>query len=144
MVILATGVKQAVKLAKDASIAIGTTGGIKVDQHMETAVRGIFAAGDCVESNNLVSGKPCWYPLGSTANKQGRVAGANIAGGEKTFKGVVGTSITKVFDIAAGRTGLGEGEAKQAGFNPVVATVTTPVNAGYYPGEGTFTLKLIA
>ena len=111
---------------------------------METSVRGIFAAGDCVESNNLVSGKPCWYPLGSTANKQGRVAGANIAGGGKTFKGVVGTSITKVFDIAAGRTGLGEGEAKQAGFNPVAATVTTPVNAGYYPGEGTVTLKLIA
>ncbi len=144
MVILATGVKPNVKLAKDARIAIGTTGGIKVDQHMETSVRGIFAAGDCVESNNLVSGKPCWYPLGSTANKQGRVAGANIAGGKKTFKGVVGTSITKVFDITAGRTGLGEGEAKQAGFNPVVATVTTPVNAGYYPGEGTVTLKLIA
>lgn len=144
MVILAAGVKPNVKLAKDARIAIGTTGGIKVDRRMETSVRGIFAAGDCVESNNLVSGKPCWYPLGSTANKQGRVAGANIAGGEKTFKGVVGTSLTKVFDIAAGRTGLGEGEAKQAGFNPVASTVTTPVNASYYPGEGIVTLKLIA
>ena len=144
MVILAAGVKPNVKLAKDARIAIGTTGAIKVDRHMETSARGIFAAGDCAESINLVSGKPCWYPLGSTANKQGRVAGANIAGGKKTFRGVVGTSVTKVFDITAGRTGLSEREANEAGFNPVSATVTTGVHAGYYPGEGTITLKLVA
>ena len=111
---------------------------------METSMRNIFAAGDCAESVNLVTGKPCWYPLGTTANKQGRVAGANIAGGKKTFEGVAGTSITKVFDITAGRTGLSEREAHESGFNPISATVTTGVCAGYYPGEGTITLKLVA
>jgi NADPH-dependent 2,4-dienoyl-CoA reductase/sulfur reductase-like enzyme len=109
---------------------------------METSVRDIFAAGDCAESIHLVSGKPCWFPLGSTANKQGRVAGAAIAGGKKTFPGVLGTSIVKVFDLAIGRTGLNEREAKEAGFNPFSVTVTTPVRPGYYPGDGKVTLKL--
>jgi len=144
LVILATGVRPNVQLAKDARIIIGPTGGIKIDRRMETFIRNVFAAGGCVESVNLVTGKPCWYPLGTTANKQGRVAGANIAGGEKAFEGVVGTSITKVFDITAGRTGLSEREAKEAGFNPASVTVTTSVNAAYYPGEGSITLKLIA
>jgi len=144
LVILATGVRPNVQLAKDARITIGSTGGIKVDRRMETSMRNIFAAGDCAESVNLVTGKPCWYPLGTTANKQGRVAGANIAGGKKIFEGVVGTSITKVFDITAGRTGLSEREATEAGFNTVSVTVTTSVSAGYYPGKGSITLKLIA
>jgi len=144
LVMLATGVRPNVQLAKDARIAIGSTGAIKVDRRMETSMRNVFAAGDCAESVNLVTGKPCWYPLGTTANKQGRVAGANITGGKKTFEGVVGTSITKVFDITAGRTGLSEREAKETGFSPVSVTVTTSVNAGYYPGEGSVTLKLIA
>jgi len=144
LVIVAAGVKPNVRLARDAHIAIGSTGAIKVDSHMETSVKHIYAAGDCAESIHLVSGKPCWYPLGSTANKQGRVAGANIAGGKKTFEGVAGTSIVKIFDIGAGRTGLSEKEARESGFAPVSVTVTTPVVAGYYPGKGNITLKLIA
>ena len=144
LVILAAGVRPNVKLAYDARIALGTTGAIKVDASMETLVRGIYAAGDCAESTHIVSGKPVWVPLGSTANKQGRVAGATIAGGKKKFSGIVGTSIVKVFDLAAGRTGLTEQESHDVGFNPVSVTVTTPVNAGYYPGSGKITLKLIA
>ncbi|HDY87115.1 MAG TPA: hypothetical protein ENH82_03245, partial [bacterium] len=144
MVILAAGVKPNVKLAKEARIAVGPTGAIKVDRRMETSVKNVFAAGDCAESIHLVSGKPCWYPLGSTANKQGRVAGANITGGKKIFKGVAGTSIVKVFDITAGRTGLSEREAGEAGYDPAAVTVTTPVKAGYYPGKDSVTLKLIA
>jgi NADPH-dependent 2,4-dienoyl-CoA reductase/sulfur reductase-like enzyme len=144
LAIIAAGVKPNVKLARDARIALGPTGAIRVDDHMETSVRGIYAAGDCAESLHLVSGKPFWLPLGSTANKQGRVAGANIAGGTKRFPGVLSTSIVKVFELTAGRTGLNEREAREAGFNPVSATVTTPVMAGYYPGNGKVTLRLTA
>jgi len=144
IVVLAAGVRPNVKIARDARIAIGPTGAIKVDKRMETSVRDIFAAGDCAESIHLVSGMPCWFPLGSTANKQGRVAGAAIAGGKKTFPGVLGTAIVKVFDLALGRTGLNESESKEAGFNPLSVTVTTPVRPGYYPGGGEVTLKLTA
>ena len=144
LVVLAAGVKPRVKLTRDARITLGTTGAILVNDHMETSVRNIYAAGDCAESVHLVSGKPYWLPLGSTANKQGRVAGANIAGCHKRFHGVLGTSIVKIFEITAGRTGLTEHEAIEVGFNPVSATVTTPVRAGYYPGGGKVTLKLTA
>ena len=144
IVIVATGVKPSVKLAQNARITLGPTGAIKVDKRMETSVRGIFAAGDCVEMTHLVSGKPCWFPLGSTANKQGRVAGANIAGGNKTFPGVLGTSIVKIFDLAVSRAGLNEREAKDNGYNPLSVTVKTPTRAGYYPGGEEVTLKLTA
>ncbi|MCE5249572.1 FAD-dependent oxidoreductase [bacterium] len=144
IVILAAGVRPNTQLAREARIILGPTGAIKTDKYMETSARGIYAAGDCAESTHLVSGKPCWFPLGSTANKQGRVAGANIAGGRKTFNGVLGTSIVKVFDLSVGRTGLNEREAKEAGFNPLSVTVKTPVRAGYYPGGGNITLKLTA
>ncbi len=144
IVVLAAGVRPNVKIARDAHIAIGPTGAIKVDKHMETSVRDIFAAGDCTESIHLVSGMPCWFPLGSTANKQGRVAGTAIAGGKKTFPGVLGTAIVKVFDLTFGRTGLSESEAKEAGLYPISVTVTTPVRPGYYPGSGKVTLKLTA
>jgi len=144
IVALSAGVRPNVKIARDARIAIGPTGAIKVDKRMETSVKDIFAAGDCAESTHLVGGRPCWFPLGSTANKQGRVAGAAIAGGKKTFPGVLGTSIVKVFDLTLGRTGLNEREAREAGFNPLSVTVTTPVRPGYYPGGGKVTLKLTA
>ncbi len=144
LAILATGVRPNVRLARDARIVIGPTGAIRTDSRMETSVRGVFAAGDCAETTHLVTGKPYWFPLGSTANKEGRVAGANIVGGRKTFDGVLGTSILKVFDTTAARTGLTAKEAADAGFNPVTVTVTTPTHAGYYPGAGKITLALVA
>ena len=144
IVVLATGVRPNVRLAREARITIGPTGAIMTDRRMETSVRGIYAAGDCAETKHLVSGKPAWFPLGSTANKQGRVAGANIAGGNKSFPGVLGTSIVKVFDLSVGRTGLTEREAREAGINPLAVTVTTPVRPGYYPGGGKVTLKMTA
>jgi NADPH-dependent 2,4-dienoyl-CoA reductase/sulfur reductase-like enzyme len=144
IVILAAGVKPNARLAREARIVIGSTGAIKVDASMETSVRGVYAAGDCAETVHLVSRKPFWFPLGSTANKQGRIAGANIAGGRKTFEGVLGTSILKVFERTAGRTGLNEREAVEAGLNPVSVTVTTPTIPHYYPGSVNVTLKLVA
>ena len=144
LAVIAVGVRPNVRLARDARITIGPTGAIKTDARMETSIRGVFAAGDCAETVHLVSGKPYWFPLGSTANKQGRVAGANIAGGRKTFDGVLGTSILKVFDKTAGRTGLTIAESAEAGFNPVAVTITAPTHAPYYPGAGTITLALVA
>ncbi|MDP2983312.1 MAG: FAD-dependent oxidoreductase [Candidatus Latescibacter sp.] len=144
LVIVAVGVKPNTRLAREARIAVGPTGAIKVDPRMETSVRGIFAAGDCSETTHLVSKKPFWLSLGSTANKQGRVAGANIAGGRKQFTGVLGTAIVKVFDKTAGRTGLNEKEAAETDFNPVSVTVTTSTSANYYPGAKSITLKLVA
>ena len=143
MVITAAGVQPNVELAKEARIAIGPTGAIKVDRHMETSTRGIYAAGDCAEQTNIVSGKPCWVPLGSTANKQGRVAGACLAGDRIEFPGVLGTSIVKVFDMTVARTGLNQREAREAGFDPVSVTVTVPSRAGYYPGGGKLSVTLI-
>jgi NADPH-dependent 2,4-dienoyl-CoA reductase/sulfur reductase-like enzyme len=144
LVIIAAGVKPNVRLAREARIAIGPTGAIKVDPRMETSARGIFAAGDCAETTHLVSKKPFWLSLGSTANKQGRVAGANIAGGNKQFAGVLGTSIVKVFDKTAGRTGLSEREAVDEGLYPVSVTVTAPVSAEYFSIGKSITLKLIS
>jgi NADPH-dependent 2,4-dienoyl-CoA reductase/sulfur reductase-like enzyme len=144
LMIVAAGVRPEVKIARDARIVIGATGAIKVDPRMETSVRGIFAAGDCAETIHLVTKKPFWMSLGSTANKQGRVAGANVAGGKKQFQGVLGSSILKVFDKTAGRTGLTEKNAAEAGFYPVSVTVTTPTLSSYYPGSKSITLKLVA
>jgi len=144
LVIVAAGVKPNVRLAREARIAIGSTGAIKVDSRMETSVRGIFAAGDCAETINIVNKKPFWMSLGSTANKQGRVAGANAAGGKKEFSGVLGSSILKVFDKTAGCTGLTERAAIESGLYPVSATVTAHTLPSYYPGSKNITLKLVA
>ena len=105
MVILAIGVRPTVKLAQDAGLEIGTTGAIKVDQHMCTSDPDIYAAGDCVECMDLLTGKPCFVPLGSTANKQGRVAANNICGVDDTFPGVLGSTVCKVFDYCRGQNG---------------------------------------
>ncbi len=142
--IVAAGVRPNVELARTARITLGPTGAIRTDSRLETNIRGVYAAGDCAETVNIVSGKPFWLPLGSTANKMGRVAGANTAGGSLHFPGVAGTAIVKVFDLAVARTGLSEGEATDAGFFPIAATVTVKSRPGYYPGGGEATLTLIA
>src|SRR3712207_9462166 len=90
---------------------------------MKTGLPDIWAAGDCVETTNLVSGRPTWVPLGDTANQMGRVAGTNAATGDETleFPGILGTGIFKVFDLGVGKTGLSEKEAEDAGFAVVSA-----------------------
>ncbi|HEX2769745.1 MAG TPA: FAD-dependent oxidoreductase, partial [Geobacteraceae bacterium] len=122
LVVLAAGVKPNVKLAADAGLEIGSTGAIAVDKRMRTDDTRIYACGDCCQTPNLITGKDVYVPLGSTANKQGRVAGTCAAGGYSNFLGIVGTAIVKVFNLNIGRTGLTEAEAK--GFN--VITVLSP------------------
>jgi NADPH-dependent 2,4-dienoyl-CoA reductase/sulfur reductase-like enzyme len=145
LVILGTGVVPNAKLAGDAGLPLGPTGGVRVDQRMRVAGRsGIWAAGDCVESTHRLTGQPVHVPLGTHANKQGRIAGINIGGGYATFPGVIGTAVTKVCELEVGRTGLGEADARTAGFDYVVAKVESTNCAGYLPEAAPMTIKLIA
>jgi NADPH-dependent 2,4-dienoyl-CoA reductase/sulfur reductase-like enzyme len=148
LVILGVGIKPNVELAQDAGAEVGPTGALRVDRRMRTAIPDVWAAGDCVETVNLVSGRPAWAPLGDTANQMGRVAGTNAASpaGEDTleFPGVLGTGIFKAFDLGVGKTGLSEREAADAGFDTVSADIEARDRAGYYPGAEKVFLKLIA
>ena len=120
MVLLAVGVTPNTELAKSAGVEIGVTGAIKVNARMETNIKDIYACGDCVELTHLVSQTPVYKPLGSTANKTGRIAGDTITGGSLEFRGILGTGIVKVFDLTVARTGLSEREAKSLGYDTVV------------------------
>ena len=146
LVVVGVGIEPSVELAEEAGVELGETGAIRVDRHMRTNLADVWAAGDCVETVNLVSGKQAWVPLGDTANQMGRVAGTNAATGEDTleFPGVLGTGIFEVFDLGVGKTGLSEDEARETGFETVSAAVETMDRAGYYPGAQRVFLKLIA
>jgi NADPH-dependent 2,4-dienoyl-CoA reductase/sulfur reductase-like enzyme len=146
LVIVGVGIKPCVDLAEDAGAEIGPTGAILVDEHMKTNLPDVWAAGDCVETTNLVSGRSVWVPLGDTANQMGRVAGTNVATGNDDlgFPGVLGTGIFKVFDLGVGKTGLSEREAEVAGFEVESAEVEVYDRAAYYPGAEKVFLKLIA
>ena len=146
LAIVGVGVKPRVDLAKEAGVKIGSTGAISVDEHMKTNLPDVWAAGDCVETTNLVSGEPAWVPLGDTANQMGRVAGTNAATGEDTlgFPGLLGTGIFKVFDLGVGKTGLSVDEAEDAGFEVVSAGIESSDRAGYFTDAEEVFLKLIA
>lgn len=144
IVILSVGIRPNTKLAEDAGLSLGSTGGIAVDPYMQTSDPDIYAGGDCVESMQLVTGKPVLFPMGSAANKQGRAAGANTMGRRIAVKGFTGTVIVKVFDLAVAKTGLSEREALQEGFSPLVTYVIESHHAGYYPGAKAVRIKTIA
>ncbi|MDQ3862040.1 MAG: FAD-dependent oxidoreductase [Actinomycetota bacterium] len=146
LVIVGVGIRPNVELAAEAGVKTGDTGAILVDRHMKTSVPDVWAAGDCVQTTNLVSGGPAWIPLGDTANQMGRVAGTNAATGEEVleFPGVLGTGIFKAFDLSVGKTGLSEKEAEEAGFEIVSAGLRANDRAAYYPGARKVFLKLIA
>ncbi len=144
LVVLGLGVQPNVALAQQAGIPLGTSGGIAVDVRMQTPVDGVWAAGDCVESIHRVSGQRVVIPLGTHANKQGRVAGINIAGGYATFPGVIGTQITKVCNLEVARSGLSAAEAENAGYSFVTASVDSTTKAGYFPGAQPIRLKMLA
>jgi NADPH-dependent 2,4-dienoyl-CoA reductase/sulfur reductase-like enzyme len=143
MVVMAIGFKPNVQLAADAGIQIGRTGAIATDDRMETNVRGIYAAGDCAEVTHLVTGRPTWIPLGTTANKAGRVAGASAAGARERFAGIVGTSIVSIFDMAFATTGFSAAQARAEGFDPVISRIEGKTRPGYFQGTKT-TVELIA
>ena len=144
VVVLAVGVRPNVKLAKAAGLQIGITGAINVDERMNTSDPYIFACGDCCETFNIATGRTVCVPLGSTANKQGRVAGINAAGSRAQFKGVLGTGLVKVFSLNVGRTGYTEAQARSAGFNVETVLSPFPDRAHYMPEAKPIALKLVA
>ena len=144
VVILSLGIRPRVELARKAGLKIGETGAIWVNERMETSAERVYAAGDCAETTHGVTGKRVWIPLGSTANKQGRVAGINVCGGHETFPGVLGTGIFKAFDFHVAKTGLNMREAKMEGLEPVQAIVRGYGRAHVLPGGKESVLKVIA
>lgn len=143
LVLLALGVRPNVALAEAAGVALGETGAIATDSRMHTNLPDVFAAGDCAEAYHRITGRGDYIPLGTTANKQGRVAGTNLGGGHAEFEGIVGTAITKVLDVYAALTGLVEKEARQLGYAVQSTTIQAGSRAHYYPGGRPMHVKLV-
>jgi len=143
LVIVATGVRPNVQLAKDAGIKLGETGGIKTNMRMETSVKGVYAAGDCAESTNLITKKPMLSQLGTTAVRHGKVAGINAAGGYAVFMGCLGSAVTRLFDLEIGATGLTEFTASRAGIEIVAGSISSKTRADYYPGGKPLRVKIL-
>ena len=143
IVIFGVGSRPSIKLAQDAGIALGASGAIAVDAQQRTNVPGIWAAGAVAEAQHLVIGKQTYLPLATTANKQGRVAGTNAAGGEDRFGGVVGTAVVQTFDLTIAHTGLSEKYARFLGLDATSATVKAYSRAHYMPGSEPLHVKLV-
>lgn len=143
LVLLAVGTKPNAELARNSGLTIGQTGGIAVNQYLQTSDPDIYAGGDCVENVNRITQQKVLAPMGSTANKHGRVIGTNVTGGLEAFPGVTGTAITKVFNYNVARVGLSELQARQAGYDIVTCLVPSNEYATYYPRSKEILVKLI-
>jgi NADPH-dependent 2,4-dienoyl-CoA reductase/sulfur reductase-like enzyme len=141
MVLVVVGVRPETALAADAGAALGVKGAIAVDPQMRTSLPDVFAAGDCVITHHRLLGET-YLPLGTTAHKQGRVAGENALGGNRAFAGSLGTQVVKIFDQAAARTGLRDHEAAPAGFDPVTVASQADDHKAYYPGSHRITMRV--
>ena len=144
LVILSVGIRPNSSMAKEAGLATGMFGGILVDKRLRTSDPNIYAGGDCVEIPHLVSGHNLPMPLGSLANRQGRVIGTNIAGGSDCFNGTVGTFCLKTFELGIARAGLTVKQAQESGFDPVHTVVVQADRAHFYPDMQLMYIKLIA
>jgi NADPH-dependent 2,4-dienoyl-CoA reductase/sulfur reductase-like enzyme len=133
IVVLSLGSAPNSALAGTAGITLGRTGAVAVDDHQRTSAEGVYAAGDCAEELHRISGEAVNFHLGTIANKQGRVAGTNLGGGNASFPGVLGTAITKVDDIEISRTGLSLSEATAAGFDAVATGLRSSTGSHYWP-----------
>ena len=143
-IVLGTGVRPNSEIAEDAGIELGYANAIKVDEYMRTNIPNIFAAGDCATARNYITNKDTYLPLGTTANKQGRIAGENAAGGNAKFRGIAGSAITKVFNLFIGKTGLTSEEALKNSFDPVEELTEDITRAGYYPDNKPIWIKIVA
>ncbi len=143
LVVSAVGVRPEIKLAREAGLKIGATGGIAVDAGMRTSDPAIFAVGDAVETTHLVGGTQVLVPLAGPANKQARIAADNICGLDSRYPGSLGTSIVKVFDLQAAATGLNEKTARRNNLAYRAIHLHPLSHAGYYPGAATISLKLL-
>ena len=142
LVLVAVGVRPCVQLAVDAGLEVDKA--IIINDHCQTSDPDIYAAGDCVMTTNLISGQRVYAPMGSTANRQGRVIGTNITGGDEVHKGVLNTAVCKMFDWSLGATGLSERVAKQLGYDTVTAIVPGPDITHFMPGKKLIMTRLVA
>ena len=144
IVLLGLGSHAEVWLATDNGIPVGDTGAILVDDHQRTSIQGVWAAGDCAETTHRISGRAVNFHLGTIANKQGRIAGINLGGGDTAFPGVLGTAITGVCGLEVARTGLTEADCATLGLDIVAETFGSRTAAGYWPASERMTMKIIA
>jgi NADPH-dependent 2,4-dienoyl-CoA reductase/sulfur reductase-like enzyme len=145
LVVVGVGVEPNVDLARDAGIELGPTGAIATDEYGRTNREDVYAAGDCAEARNAVTGEPDHVPLALTANRAGRAIGTTVAGDPTPTGPTAGTAIVKAFDLGAARTGLVDEErAREAGFDPVSVTIEAPTRPHYYPGGADLTVTLVA
>ena len=144
MVLLAVGVRANTQLAIEAGLEIGPSRGIVVDEGMRTSDPAIYAGGDCVEVRHRITGEKVRQPMGSSANREGRVIADNIAGRKSTFGGVMGSAIMRFFDYTVGRTGFNESAARERGFDPITMTVTAADIPHFMPGASWLVIKLVA
>lgn len=142
MVLVCVGAQPSVDLAVQAGIETGCKGAIQVNARMETSLPNVYAAGDCAVTRHRLLDRDVYLPLGTTAHKQGRVAGANAAGGDNEFPGSLGTQAVKIFDLVAARTGLRDREAAAEGFEPFTDELETWDHKVYYPGATTMRLRI--
>ncbi len=143
LILVAVGIKPEVTLARQAGLAIGTTGAIAVNRQMRTSDSAIFACGDCCESFSVIDGKPLYVPLGSTANKTGRIAGDAATGGDLTFAGIAGTGIFRLFDLTVATTGYSERRARALGFEIIARQIAQKDRTSFLGGQD-MTIKVIA
>jgi len=143
LVLLSIGVRPELGLAKASGLAIGSSGGLEVDENLRTSDPDIYAAGDMIELVHKVSGRKLRVPLAGPANRQGRIAATNALGGSMKYRGALGTSVVKLFDATAASTGLTEKAAREAGFETGAALVVKDHHASYYPGAKELSLKLV-
>lgn len=143
MVLLSIGVRPELTLAKAAGLEIGASGGLLVNEHLRTSDPHIYAAGDMIEVVNKISGRKVRIPLAGPANRQGRIAGTNVLGGSKVYRGGLGTSVVKVFDFTAANTGLSEKAAREAGFDVGVSYTFKDNHVTYFPGGSQVAFKLV-
>lgn len=134
LVVVGVGVQPNAEIGKQAGLPTGVKGALRVNLRMETGVPDVYAAGDCVDTWHRLLEDYTYLPLGTTAHKQGRVAGENAVGGYRKFQGSMGTQVVKVFDLAGARTGLRDDEARKAGFQPLTAESKHFDHKTYYPG----------
>lgn len=144
LVILATGVKPDVELARGAGIKLGVTGGIEVDDHLRTSAPDVYAAGDCAEARCFFTGRPILSQLATTAIRMGKVAGTNAAGGNEVFPGVLNTVVASAYGLEIASTGLTIHRARQANIEPIAARIRALSKPYYYPGAEPVVVKLLA
>ncbi|MGD0028526.1 MAG: FAD-dependent oxidoreductase [Candidatus Bathyarchaeia archaeon] len=143
LIVSAFGVRANTQLAANAGIALGDTKAIKTNARMETSAKDVFAVGDCAESTHIVTLKPSLMQFGTVAVRHGKVAGINAAGGYALFTGVLGSSISRLYETDVGSTGLTEGAAQRARIETVTGTITSKTKADYYPGAMPIKVKLV-